>query len=279
MSTTRLALRRYVGRLTRQALICTATGNGTTQTFTDAINLPDPDDTLIGRIGWVSGGTAGNLYSTIRVTDNVQSTNTITFTPALSQSTATGDVIELWNDLDQGVTPAEVHDLINLAIESVADSFPIPAVDTEEVFSQDDPELDIPATWRWLEGLEYQEYSADPDVEGKWKFIWDDKFLYVDKANRVVRVKKPWCYKLNTLNVRLRGATRPSTLSSDTATTYVDAEWIARQVAYQILLNISFTMLDGAALERRAATFKQEADAIRMKARARPDGLGIVLPL
>lgn len=258
-------------------LLCTATGSGSTTTFVDAINLIDPDDTLIGRIGWFSAGTAGNLYSTVRVTDNVQSTNTITFTPAVAQATAAADVLELWNDLDQGVTPAEVHDLINLAIESVADAFPIPALDTEETFSQDDPELDIPATWRWFEGLEYQEYSDDDT--GKWKFIWDDKFLYVDKAQRTVRVKKPWCYKLNTLNVRLRGATRPTALTADTQSTPVDAEWIARQVAYQLLLNISFTMLDGAALERRAATFKQEADAIRMKARARPDGLGIVLPL
>lgn len=272
MSVTRSWLRRRVGRLTRQMFVVKATSAGTTTTFVDQINLSDPSDSLLNRIGWVASGTSANLYTTIRVTDSDETTTTITFVPALASSTATNDEIELWNEMDQGIVPAEVHELIDLAIESVADAHPIPAIEAAQTFDKDSPVLDMPSTWRWFEGADWQ------DVSGFWHPIWE-RFLRVDEASRTVEILNQAAVNADTLQVRLRGSTRPSALSSDTSTTTVNAEYILKYCCYHVLLMAGHTMMESMALERWASTFKQEAEAIRMTARSRNTGMSISLPI
>lgn len=272
MSVTRAFLRRQVGRLTRQMKVIRCTATGTTTTAIDAINLSEPEDSLLGRVGWVVSGTANNLYSTIRVTANDPELLNITFTPALTAVTAANDEIELWNVLDQGVTPYDVHDLINHAIESVADEYFVADLDDEQTFDKDAPVLDIPATWRWLEGVDWE------DANGFWHPV-PQRALRVDQASRTVEILYPQSIQANTREVRLRGGTRPASLSSDTSTTPVDAEYLINYVSYLVLLNTSFTNFDAVAMERKASTFKEDAAAARGAAKSRPQGLGIVLPL
>jgi hypothetical protein len=264
---TRAFVRRRVGRATRQMILLTATANGTTTTIVDVINGSDPTSTLTGRVGWVASGTAANLSRSVRVTGNTESTSTITFTPALPSATATGDEIELWNDLDQGVTPVEVHELIDMAIEAVADQFPILATDTAETFDADSPALTIPAGWDWFSGVDYQ------DVSGYWHPVYQNQ-LRVNDVARTVEIIYPTRVSLDTLNVRLRGATRPTAASTDSTDIPIDAEFLIKYVSYHVLMNASYTAMDGVAMERRASTFKQEAESLRVKARQHVPGMG-----
>lgn len=258
--------------MTRAMVVGKATRGGSTTSITDTINLMRADDTMVGRIGWVASGTSANLYSTVRVTANAYSTGTVTFTPALTSSTATNDEIEFWNVMDQGIVPAEVHELLDLAIESIGDSYPIPALKADETFDQDDPVLDIPATWRWFEGADWR------DTQSKWHPVWENN-LRVDPASRTVEILGQDALNADTLLVRLRGSTKPSTLSSDTSTTTVSPEYLLKYVAYHLLLMSSYTMMDAMQMERWASTFKQEAEAIRLTARTRNTGMAISLPV
>lgn len=259
--------------MSRQMFVAKATSAGTTTTLVDTINLAVPDSTLKHRVGWVASGTAANLYTTVRVTDSSESSTNITFTPALSQATATNDEIELWNALDQGVLPSQANELIDLAIESVGDAYPTPALKAEETFDYDNPVLSIPATWRWFEGADWK------DAAGYWHPVWT-KFLRVDPASRTVEITNRAATNADTLLVRLRGSTRPSALSADTSTTTVSAEYILKYTMYHLLLMTSHTM-GGAEmqLERWASTYKAEAEAVRMTARARNTGMAISLPI
>lgn len=274
---TRTTIRQWAGDLSRQMLVLTATGAGTTTTFVDAINLADADSSLIGRVGWTSGGTAANLGRELRVSDNDRSDTSITFTPALPSATASSDEIELWNDLDQGVTPAEVNRLINRAIETVADANPVPDTAAEVAFDYADPVITLETDWRWFEGADYE------DSNGIWHQIPATFEIFrVDEAARTVEILPPWSRKIDDLNIRLRGSTRPSALTTDTGTTgttVVDAEYLAHWVAAEILLAAAYTSMDGAALERRAAKRFTEAETLRAKARTRHTGLGILLPV
>jgi hypothetical protein len=264
---TRAFIRRRVGRATRQMILLVATSNGTTTTIIDTINGSDPTSTLLGRVGWVASGTAANLGRTVRVTGNTESTSTITFTPALPSATATADEIELWNDLDQGVTPQEVHELIDMAIEAVADQYPLVAIDDEQTFDADSPVLDIPVDWDWFSGVDYQ------DVSGYWHPVYQNQ-IRVNDANRTVELIYPARTSFDTLNVRLRGATRPTAASSDSTDIPIDAEFLIKYVSYHVLMNASYTAMDGVAMERRASTFKAEAEALRLKARQHVSGMG-----
>lgn len=268
---TRAFIRRSVGRYTRQCLVLTATAAGTSTSLIDAINLADPNNTLVGRIGWVCTGNESNLQRTIRVTANNATANSISFTPALPQPTGIADEVELWNDLDQGVTPQFVNDMINVAIASVDDAFNSPARDDSQSFSNLSPVLSIPVEWRWFYGADYQ------DDRGIWHPLYTNQ-LRVDRATRTVELIRGAENIANGRNVRLRGAIAPEILLTDSSDTSIDAEWIVNHVSYLTLVSIAYTAMDGQAIERYAGNFKETADGIRMKARARQEGMGIILP-
>jgi hypothetical protein len=270
MAVTRAFLRRSIGVLTRQMFVATATATGTTTTLVDSVGLTDPTNALQGRIGWVSAGTAANLYKTLRVTANSSSSTSITFTPALPSATAEDDEIELWNDLDQGVVPREIHELINLAIESVANNNPTPAVSATQTFARDSRVLTIPEGWRWFEGVDWE------DAQDRWSPI-PQQYLRVHAGDRTVTVLDPIAVPANTLSVRMRGATRPVALTKDFSITNVDADYIVNFCCYYVMSSVSNTSMEGQAFERKASDFKTNMQALKPQAFTRPQGLGIVL--
>lgn len=276
MSVTRAYIRRRILRLSRQGMVVTATSSGTTTTLVDAVNLGTPGATLVNRIGWVSAGTTANLGATVRVTTNDRSATSITFTPALSSATAVGDEIELWNELGQGVEPSYVHELLDFAIERVADANPVPALGAEFTFDVQAPVIDLPPSWRWVEGADWQ------DASGLWHPVPEnDKNLRVDPVSRTVELLGIAAGNADTLLVRLRGATRPAALASDGEDTIVNAEYLVQQVTAEVLLAASYTAssMDGPALERRAAYHAKKADELRQVAFTPHTGMGVILPL
>ena len=107
---TRKQLRQSIGYNLGAIYVSSASGNGDTTSLID--------NTLIGGndnyIGYNALFTSGNNDGALRrVSDFVESSTDLTVSPALSNSTATNDTYELW---EQGYHPNAIHDFINQAI-------------------------------------------------------------------------------------------------------------------------------------------------------------------
>ena len=107
---TRKQLRQSIGYNLGAIYVSSASGNGDTTSLID--------NTLIGGndnyIGYNALFTSGNNDGALRrVSDFVESSTDLTVSPALSNSTATNDTYELW---EQCYHPNAIHDFINQAI-------------------------------------------------------------------------------------------------------------------------------------------------------------------
>lgn len=268
---TRAYIRRRVGTMTRQAKVVTATAVGTTTTLVDAISLNDPTGRLVGRIGWVCSGDPNNVSRAFRVTANSQPDTNLTFTPALPTATQIGDEVELWNELDQGVTPMFVNEAINTAIEYVRDAYPILVLDDEQAFDRAEPVITIPESWRYFTGVEME------TTGGLWRPFTQKQFR-VRKFERTVELVNGAQNLAHNLNIRLIGATVPDDLSDDDDETVIDTEWLIKQVSALVFLNIAYANADGQAIERYTGSMEQAANDVRLKARSRMEGAGTLLP-
>lgn len=255
-------------------LKCTATANGTTTTFIDKLRLHRGNGSLKERIGWVAGGTAANLYQMVRVTGNTQADFTVTFTDtALPSSTATGDVLELWNERGQGYYPDDVNSEINSALAIVAHQ--VTTTDEEEIadFDFDDPYLTIPADWLFFGGVWYE------DTDELWREIpATESHMDIDVQNRTVRLKGEARRNADTYTVKLIGDLPSSALTSDTDSTACDAEWLTAYVAYRLMFGaMRRTAGNDDELATRMAFAKTQEEKSRGKARNRPQGIGLRL--
>ena len=260
MGASRQDLRRRVGELTGDLDLLAATATGSTTTFTDTLNLYLENSTYAGRFGFFSGGTAGNLYSTVRVTSNDKTTSTLTFTPAVAGSTVASDVLELYNRDGQGPKPEQIHRTINACIEAVSRGVLTEVLSSTATFDMDSPTLAIPATWRRLIAVEFKLQ----DTPQTWEDL-SEAWLTVDRVGYTVRVDGPMRAGIDDYTVRLRGFTSAPALSSDTATTDVDAEWLVHEASSQILLKLATSeRVDS----RRAADYRATSQYLHTQANA-----------
>ena len=255
---TRAYLRYAIGGITGDRLRLKATAAGSTTSLVDVLNLATENNELVGRFGWVASGTAANLYQTVRITANTKSATSITFVPALPQSTATNDVIELYNSNDTGITPEDIHDAINRVIESVSNAGVTEVIATSSTFDADSPALTIDPSWRRLIGVDWQ------DTDGLWHEV-DPADLYVDTSARTARIDNIVRWMADTQLVRLRGYTSSASLSADTDSTVVDAEWIINEASSQLLLANAEKARDPAAARATAQYLRSIADSRRPK--------------
>ncbi|MCC6382647.1 MAG: hypothetical protein IT304_09050, partial [Dehalococcoidia bacterium] len=255
---TRLQIRRRVGRLPGDMPLCTATAAGSETTFTDALHLAHEPKLLLARLGLFSGGTEANLGRIVRATDNVKSTQTLTFTPAVPVATAEGDVLELWNERDEGISPALVNELIDEAIRDAAGRTPQPVTGAAQDFIADANVLAIDASWEAFTGAEWK------DECGNWRKI-DAADLRVDRYARTVTIDGRHRSLADQHQIRLRGANLPEALASDDAETAIDFEWITHHVAAQALGYRLEHAYDRKEVEGRLLQLQQRADAVRPK--------------
>lgn len=267
VGTSRLTLRRSVGRLLGDLILLEATGDGTTTTLIDALNLHQQDGSLVGRqLLFAACGNAQNDGEVRRVSTNTKSTNTITFAPALPAATLTGDAIEMWNERGSSVTVDEVHDAINRAIRAAAGTTAIPT--SQQVtasFDQLDPVVTIPATWEYFSRAQWQ------DVDDRWRDV-PPADLRIDHANREVEIRNRSRTLAHGNPVRLHGHSAPGVLTADTDATPIDAEWICFYAANQLLVASAHRQSDSQAALSKAGWFGDQADRLRPKTRVRPTG-------
>jgi Ni,Fe-hydrogenase I large subunit len=258
-------------------LLCTATDNGTTTTFIDTLNLNHEISILRNRHGIFSGGTAANLERVVRVESNVKSTQTITFTPAVPSTTAIADELELWNQRDEGITSDVVHDTLNDAIADVYEYSPVPVTADAFTFDSASPIIDIDllevatvvdgTNWEAITRVEYRATSDDPDVTYSWiKLPSDDSNIDVDRNARTITLKGRARYLADGNSVRIHGANISGSLTIDSSTTQVNAEWLAHEVAARVLYVRLEKAFDRKDLDITRAGLQAKADALRPRA-------------
>jgi hypothetical protein len=261
-------------------LLCTGTANASTTTFTDTLNLNHEQSILVNRQGIFSGGTAANLERIVRVSANVKSTQTLTFTPEAAEATAIGDELELWNERDEGVTPAAIGELINDAILDLGEHAPVPVTSDAFTFSANAPEIDIDelevgevvdgTNWEIITGVEWKPADTSDTV-----FAWvrvDSPDFHVDRHARTVTIRGQHLWLCDSMQMRVKGANIPGILEADTDTTAVNFEWLTHQVAAQALglrLEKAFDRRD---VEGRLLQLQQRADNLRGRVNLRLKG-------
>lgn len=267
VGTSRLILRRSVGRLLGDLIMLEATGDGTTTTLVDAMNLHQQDGSLVGRqLHFATCGNTANNGETRRVSTNVKSTTTITFAPALPAATLEGDEVEMWNERGSSVTVDEVHDAINRAIRAAAGTTAIPT--SQQVtgsFDQLDPIVTIPDAWEYFSRAQWK------DADDRWRDI-PNADLRLDHANREVEIRNRSRVLAHGRAVRLHGHAAPGVLAEDTDATQIDAEWICYYAANQLLVASAHRQSDSQAALSKAGWFGDQADRLRPKTRVRPTG-------
>jgi hypothetical protein len=271
MATTRADLRRWVGRLVGDLIVCTATDAGTTATFIDSRNLATENNSLVGRRGFISFSAASaNSGLTVRVTSNVKTARSVSFEPELPAATQQGDVLELYHERGLGPTPDEIHAVLNDYIGSVKDLSLTEVQGDGATFDKTQPAIAIDDSWGWFTGADWK------DDWGLWHPI-PPADLRVNVPDRTVEITNRSALVADARVVRLRGQSEDALLTNDTSTTTVDSEWLAYQAAAQLLISMSHRAHDPAQVERRAQYFQSLADQRRPKVRARFAGKAVKL--
>lgn len=263
MSITRRELRRSVGRTVGDLLLVTATAAGNTTTLTDILNLGTADNSLIGRIGVVTGGTAGNLGRQVRITANTHASGTVTFVPALPQATQTGDQIEFYNERETATGPDTINEAINDAIRDVRGAYRTKVEGDETAWSYDTTAgVEIPEEWNGISGVTAKDWA------GLWRPIpWVD--ITIDTIGRKVFLANRSQWLADGLEVKLIGTTEPSLLTSDTDSTEIDPEYLRLAVSASILQSTAYRRMNSVEARQDAQTFQGRAGSIRPKARRR----------
>ncbi len=235
----------------------TATVGGTPSTFVDQLNLYKESGTLRGRMLYLTSGTNASLVR--RVQSNDKDTYTLSLDSALPLATAAGDLAQLYNFRDQGVSIAMVHSAINHAIMYVREDYRVPVADAiAGTFAYDAPVLTLSSTIKAFAGVDIQ------SDEGEWIELpgYD---THVDQWARTLTLKG---YTLGTADgraLRVRGFGYPTTLTNDSTDCPVDFEWLIQQAAANVLFELARKRLDPSVNERWAQFRQDLADERRVK--------------
>lgn len=263
MATSRSALRLWVGEILGDVKSLTATAVGTTTTFIDLKNNAVLGDSLTGRILYFTGP-VNNLGLERRITGNTESTGTLTFA-AVTTAPALADTAELWNDRNTGVIPStQVHNFINRAIAAVERLF-LTEVSAEYAFKSTTPAFAL-AQSTWIAVVQGAEWKDGANV---WHHI-PSADVRVDRANRTVEIRNTPRDLADGRTVRLRGYTAAGALTSDTAETSVNAEYVATQAAAWLLAATWHKRSDARDAKQQAGELQARADVLRPAASLTP---------
>lgn len=227
-------LRRRVARRLGDLDQLVSTANGSTTTIVDTLNVNSATEDMKGRVVLPTSGT--NLGLTRRITAQVDSTGTLTVTPALSAITATNDTFDVFNKRGKGFLPSQITAAINDAIN---DAFPLGMVELRSTispaFDYDSPEITVPATFVYVHTVAWQDedgfWSVVPKSTGSGEYGW-----IADAAAGEIRILGGIGYSIDGLTVRLTGYGRQPTLSAESDTCALNAEYIVSRACYHLCL-------------------------------------------
>ena len=275
--TTRGDLRRRIASELGDLFILTATKAGSETTLFDEINARRPLDHFKNRDALFTEGTGSNLGLVRRVTSSDSTTQVINFQPALPAVTATGDVVELYNERGVGWTVDEYHRVINAAIRLgyedhltpiSADVAPVANTVTDSFWGTMTASYTItpPSTMTKIHsvlttdswGRQFKlPRAVRPGAEGYW----------VDRnSGTVILAGSWWAYGTTPATIRLEGYAEPDILSDDEDRTTIDEEWIVTWCMARLLLAGAHRNADPDR-ERRGYFLSQESNNLRRRVR------------
>ena len=243
--TTRAELRYRAARKIGDAWVATATAVGTTTTLIDLDHLSYQNNYFKGREAIAISGTAANIVSGTglirRIDASTGSTGTITFGRALTAATAVGDVYHIFNYRDNGLYISDWNGFIDEAIDAVRDTFLREAVSSNKAFVESAPVISLNSALT-LTGVSetaadlWGVFGADiKDSSGIWhKTKRSD--LRVDRASRTIELLSRTRQSADGLDVRIRGYLQTTLLTTDSATTSADPEYVASYAASRALM-------------------------------------------
>jgi hypothetical protein len=224
------------------------------------------DGALAGRTAYFVSGTALNVGLQRRVSDNTEASGTVTLSVALPSATTAADVVELFGSRRVSPTPDEIHDKINDCIRDVADENLTVVDATDATFDAESPYLDVPATWIGVVKAQWQ------DTLGDWHDVhradWElHRNLGTYGQVEILNLPRWWAHDNS---IHLVGVTPAAELTTDAGTTPVDAGWITKQAAGELLIQNSRHYEMPAEAERKGQLWLQQAAAMRGQAQTRP---------
>ena len=204
-----------------------ATTNGTTTTFTDNVNVNASRESYDG---WEWFGTS-SPNSDVIATVTGTSSNTITFTPAIT-STASGNTAILVNKRGRGFRIQDYKRAINGAIQDFNGAALIPTVETiASVFDAETGTITVPATLAEAYRIEYQ------NSDGRWREIkrafpagadgWT-----AEPSNALIRIEGEPAFVADGYTVRIHGYKRQALLAALSDACSFDSGGIVARAAY-----------------------------------------------
>lgn len=192
----------------RDGLICTATANGSPNTFIDDQNLTDSPDQYRASHGIVISAANGfNVGQQVRVDSSSPLTTALTFAANLPAATTVGDVLHLVNLGGYGFRPQYYDQAIKAAVAAAFSDALLDVVVTGSTpFDADVPTIPIPSPLCAVYAVELSETGSEwrtlPQARrpGRWGEGWT-----IDRASREIRVDGGWRDIADGLTYRLRG--------------------------------------------------------------------------
>jgi hypothetical protein len=227
-------------------------------TFLDELNLYKESGTLVGRMLYVTSGVSSG--QTRRVLANDKSSAMITVSRAFSSPIVEGDLAQLFNFRDQGVSLAMIHSAINHSLMMVNDDYTVPVSETVDgSFSYLSPVVAIPTTIKAFAEVVF----VDPDSAEV--IVIPIMQRYVDQWARTVTITGDALSYMDGKEIRVLGYGRPSILTDDTTESPVDLEWMMYQTASNVAFELARKRMDAAVNERWGQWWAERADERRSK--------------
>ncbi len=235
------------------------TDTGTEGTLIDSLNIPMGNEDLARRqIVFVSDDFLGLRRS---ITGTTNSTNTISFTPVLSDVTTVETRAEVYNRWGVGFQINEYDLAINMAQD---DAYPVAKTilqSTPATFSSTVGTIAIPNTFREVFGVSYQDNNSVWQVIPKADHLGYDGW-WIQPGDGVVSISGYVTSGIDGMSVRLDGYGRNESMNVDWDMTSINPEWIVARACYHLsLMAMGRDRTQDRA--RQAAQFQGEAMSLR----------------
>jgi hypothetical protein len=251
VATSRRQLRRWIAGEFGELITGTATDDGSLSQFIDAVTFAVPDSELQGREVWYvssADGTSTANVGTLRyVDDNNGSDASISVVPDWPAIPKTGDVVELYNARGYSVSTTEIHEKIEQLVTEVAEEGALSTTSSDLTLAWNNPYLVVPDDWIWLFGAQFQDYW------GNWNMVHPadiEPQTWTDPVTVKITgpsVQAAWAASsLLTPTIRLIGAAPLTPPTRDTDTTTVDASWLVKQAAAELMIAAAMRWGDAA---------------------------------
>lgn len=238
----------------------TATSNGTTSTFIDTTRINTATESCVGRELLASDGTSHF------VTAQVDATGTLTFTPVVASATttATAQLASLFNKRGKGFKSWDYKDAINDAIN---DAYPLGLIemydDVVATLNRETPAITVPVAFTHVHTISFTDSDGFLHVLPQGSKT-NEVGWTADPAEGKIRILGRAGWLADGLAVNFTGYGRQDTLTAESDTCALNAEYIVARACY----HLSYAALDkDAKFQQAATTYLNESQKIRTRIR------------